>query len=696
MFFLFIINAENNNNLKNNYSHIIILKNGSEYRGQLKDITQDIVIFIIDGKEKTFKRDDVTRVQFHKDRLYSNAGNIKNINDPEIQEIWNSSKKWNPSQETQIVILLDKIYYDFKAGNKVIIKIKKAIKILNEEGKNHSTQYFYYLKNCSKANLLYGITILKDGQIKSIEESAINDEPIYNEIPHYNNLHRIKFGLKDVDIGSVIIWEAEIEREWDYINNPMMIEKQLISYNQVGKSIIKIKTPKTFKIDYKTFEGLIPFKKPSITIKKEKDGILYTVEQNDVENFINDEDNSPSDYLIYPAFYASPDINWEKLSRLYYNNFFSKPVSDELKKTALKIIKNESNFENGLSLLYDYVNRKIDLANINMSYFSYTPIKEDLLLSSGSLNVLDKSYLFTRLANSLGIPVKLYLYRYNYKNEINNEYPSLKQFDSAICEIEIDKKSIVFSFEDQSFSADQVEFSASNAWALNVSEKNSKITKLKKLPSDYNKYQYNFKCFLKDDNTFYINKTTTINGESEASWRRKRYLSKDELDKYMQSRVSALGNDVTLSEYKFINNLDEFEKPVVINEKILIKNYSYNSGKNIKLIKIPEFKISAQSVNKSKRILPYKFEKTLDAAYNIEITFSDKYKVKYIPDSLNLKYDGFSFNCIFNVTDNIIKINISYKFTKDLIPTSQYRDLKECYEKLAVLTDEWILLEAIR
>lgn len=690
IFFSFFIHAEDDNNS----SHIIILKDGNEYKGQLKDITEKSIIFEINGKERIFNRDNVTRIQFHKDRLYSDIDNIKNIKDEEIQEIWKTAKKWEPSQNTQVVILLDKVTYDFKPDNKVIINIKKAFKVLNEEGKNYSTQYFYYLKNCSKADLLYGITILPDGNIKSIEESAINDEPINNEIPQYDDLHRIKFGLKDVDIGSVFVWEAKIERTWDLIKNPLLIDKQLVGYNQVEKSIIQIKMPKKIKLDYKIYSGLIPIKKPSILIKKDKNSIIYTIEQNNIENFINDEKNSPSDFLIYPAFYAGINTSWQKISNLYYNNYFRPVISDKMKMKAREITDRGLNFEDKLSLLYNYINREISLADIEMDYFSYSPIEEEKLLTSSSLNVLDKSYLFTRLANSLDIPVKLYLYRYNFKNEINNDYPTLKLFDSAICEIEIDKKPIFFSFEDQNFSIDQVDYAVSSAWALDVSTKNSKIIKLKKLPYDYNKYIYKYECFLKEDGTLYINRTTTINGEDETTWRRKRYLSKDKLDKYMESRVNSLGNDVILEEYKFINNLDEFDKPVVINEKISVKNYSYNSGKNIKLLKIPELKFSAQSVNKIKRILPFKFDNTMLAVYDFAITFPDKYKAKYIPSSLNLNFDGFSFKSNFSTSGNKININIEYYFSKDLFPVTQYSVLKDCFEKLAKLTEEWILLEA--
>ena len=72
---------------------------------------------------------------------------------------------------------------------------------------------------------------------------------------------------------------------------------------------------------------------------------------------------------------------------------------------------------------------------------------------------------------------------------------------------------------------------------------------------------------------------------------------------------------------------------------------------------------------------------------------TSKHKIKFIPDSVNLNLDGFFFNSSFSVTDNKIKININYFFSKDLFTINQYSLLKDGFEKLAKMTDEWILLE---
>ena len=136
------------------------------------------------------------------------------------------------------------------------------------------------------------------------------------------------------------------------------------------------------------------------------------------------------------------------------------------------------------------------------------------------------------------------------------------------------------------------------------------------------------------------------------------------------------------------------EKPVIIEENIRINNYSFSSGENIKLLKIPGIKFSAGAVSKIDRVLPYDIGATSKSIYRLNLSFPDKYKVEYLPKALNLGYEGFSFSSDYSTKDNMIIVDINTCYTKDLIPVSQYKELKSWIEQRAKLTDQWILLEA--
>lgn len=669
----------------------MILKDGSEYKGILIKITNDEIFFEINGQEKVFLKTNINRLQLNKNRLYEDVDNITKINDKEISNVWIQSKKWNKSKNFRIVTLLDKTTYDFIDKNKYKVNIKKAIKILKEEGKDYSTQVINYFKN-NRAELLYAITVGPDGKVTAIDEEAINDEPVNNEYSQYDLLRRVKFGLKDVDVGSLIIWEAEIDEYNEPLKDPFFIEKELVANEPIEKQVIKISYPEDLKINYFIYNGLINIEKPAIKEEKENRINILTVEQNNVNAFINDEPNPPNDSILKPKFYAGIANDWEKLGNLYFNTYFDKNLSIKFIDFTKNLVKDEKDNENKLFKIYDFINTKINKVDIPLQDYFQEPNNDDKLMSLTSLNVLDKSYLFARMAKALGINSDFYFYRSNLKNDLIDSTPAIRQFDSCICRVDLNNKNFYISFEDKNFNFGQRPYITSDAWSLMIS-KNSKILKLDKLSNDYNNYQYRYDCILNEDNSLEITKTTSFNGEYQRPWRDKRFLSKDELDIFMKKRLSLISNNANLVSYNFLNNLSDLDKPVIFEEEIFVKDYAYTSGDKIKLFKIPELRIRANTVSRQARTLPYYMGIIGEKEYIFNIKIPENYIVKSLPESIESNNENFNFNAKFSVNKNVISIVLSQNNSQELLSTKQYPLYKKAIEDLAKITNEWIILE---
>jgi hypothetical protein len=676
---------------QNYYSHIIILKNGSEYRGSLVRIDKDYVIFKINDKIKMFDKKTINSIQLHQKRMYEDVKTIDQINDPDISSLFEASDRFKINENLQIIMLLDKLKISFLDKNTIKYNIKKAYKILNVQGKDYSTQYFYYFKNISKAKLLYGITISKDGNVDCLDDSAISDEPVNNRYPQYDLLHRIKFGLKNVDIGSIIVWEAEITRSNDTLSRPFYIEKQLILDENILKQVVEVVSDDDF--NYSLYEGKIDFYTGKFKKTTKGNQSIFTYVNEYIHGFSKDEQNIPSDRFILPFLCFSTINSWKKISTDFYNAYFDLPISDAINNLARSIIGNEDNAEKQLILLFNYLNRKIELANVSMYDFYFTPLSDDLLVSSPALNNLDKSYLFTRMAQALNIPVKMYFYKKNFNNPLQTKCPSISQFDSVICESNLNNISKYYSFENPNFKADQYYFSLSEAEALEVTKSNSEISRLKKIDYRMDKFFYTYKCELLTDNSMNILKTTTVIGSNEADWRNDRFLSKNEFDNIMQAEVSSFGTDASVIDYRFVNDLNDFEKHIIFEQNIQVKNYAINSGNKIKLIKIPELRYSASTVNRDSRRFPYDVGSPYVADYTFEITIPKNYKIGYLPKSVNIDNEFFSFFAEYKQKGNVIYIKIINIYKTDLIPVKSYSDLKASIEKKSKITNEWIILE---
>ncbi len=190
-----------------------------------------------------------------------------------------------------------------------------------------------------------------------------------------------------------------------------------------------------------------------------------------------------------------------------------------------------------------------------------------------------------------------------------------------------------------------------------------------------------------------VNKTTVISGTDQAFWRNKRFFSKEELDKFMESRISNFGNNVELVKYSFPNKLENFSETVIVEENIEIKDFAFASGELYKIFKIPEFIFSAGSVSKKQRSLPYDLGRTDKNRYVFDIMLPENYKVLYLPQNLNIKTSDYSISAEYKSNNNSINIIIEIIYYNDSISVDKYNDFKIWMENNAKLSKEWILLE---
>ena len=673
-----------------NSNGILILNDGREYKGKLVKIEGDTIVFEIDGKNSSFERKLVNKINFERTRLYDQIKNISEIKDRDIIDVFEESKKWKTSQEYNSVTILDKVTYDINKDFSVKINIKKALKILNDDGKDLSTQYFYYMKNYYKASLLYAITVEPDGGIFSIDEQALNDEPINNLRTYYDKLNRVKFGLKNTDVGSVIIWEAEINGNYSDLDNQFFVGKNLIDDKPVSKRIIEVSVPSELQINHEITKGLLAVKKPGVTVTNKGDKTTYTYSETNIKEYYNDEDNIPSTAVIYPFLYFSMNTGWDKITGDFYKSYFSASVPKKIADLTKKIAGSEKDKTRIANKIYGYINRQIESENLDFSETGYVPSDEDSIPDFTSLNLLDKSYLFVRMCKTLGIDTSMIFYRENSKGVLIDSCPALKQFDSVICRIQ----DTYYSFENQDFGVSDRNGMSSGASAIDVTRPGTKPFELKEISPFDNTVNVSYKCELKKNDTLVINRVTEITGSFRASWRQIRLMSKDELDKWERSRINRLGKDVGIISYKFVNDLDDYDKSVVFEEKLKINNFSFSSGKNLKLFRLPEIDFKAGSVAKTDREFPFYTGTASKNSYEFHFKLPAGYSVSQRPKDLDISEPFMKFMVKCNESKGSLDIRIESVTNKSFVDRNDYAKLKDLYEARAKFSPEWFILKA--
>ncbi|HOV13756.1 MAG TPA: hypothetical protein PK771_05690, partial [Spirochaetota bacterium] len=456
---------------------------------------------------------------------------------------------------------------------------------------------------------------------------------------------------------------------------------------------IEITAPKKINLSYSFYSGLIYYKTSHPVIKIQNDTTIFNFTENSIAEYVNDEENCPDDTLLYPSININFNTTFQNIAANYYERYFTKNLDEKTVNKLNEIIKDKKDNLEKVVSIYNYINRQIKLAGINLNENVYSPNETSRIIEASALNNLDKNYLFTKMVNYIGINAKMLFYKRNNKNGIIDKTPSLKQFDDVVTVVSVQNQDFIASFEDENYSFGQCDFDLINAECIDVSSKKSNTENIKNVNSKENQIITSYICKIYDDDSLEMEKTTAVKGIYQTDFRGKRFLSNEELSKWIKNRASNFGNDTSVIKYKFINNLNNFNEDVVLYENFLVKDYAISSGKNIKIFHLPGFNYSASKVNKNDRKFPFDLESISKNILNYEIIIPDSYKVKYIPKSEEFTNEYFTFKYNSNIIDNKILISIDLEYNKRVVPNNLYLELKKYMESLAKLSNEWFIFE---
>ncbi|MBP5450392.1 MAG: DUF3857 domain-containing protein, partial [Spirochaetales bacterium] len=582
-------------------------------------------------------RTDVSKINFSQSRLYSNVSHVSQIDDKMIQNIYKKSQHYkNKLADSQYVNILNQRLYTIENETSVRCTLTNAVKILNDEGKSESTQYFTYLKDRQNAKLVYAITIQPDGKVFAVDESAVNDEPLNNSYPLYDTQHRVKFGHKNANVGSLLIWQAEFEITVDPIFSPFYAVLSFMDSEPVLDYDVRITHPADMLIDYEIYQGYFPKVKPHI--KKTKNEIAVSVRN--IPPYRIDEEETPSHDILLPKVFigrhiigtGTPD---QIVSLSYSQEYFKNEPSDEILAFADKILSANKAAApltplETADLLYYYVNRNIQTAAVSLSVTGAVPHEDSILCSSSYLNVLDKTYLFTRMMQSQGIGDARMKFYCSADAVFPKNVSSIRRFNHIICEADIDGEKHFYSFNGKNYSRDVRPIGSDNAPCLDVTH----IGECESLPpidAESNRYEFDLSCILRDDCSLRIEQNIGISGIGMQSWRELRYLSKAQMSTYMNKRALSFGKDVAVKDYKFESDIADYSIPVRFAETYDVQNFAYRSGDNILLsVTSLGLNLSAGSVSKPNRLYPYDTSDISVVKKNISIALPDGYKVKSV------------------------------------------------------------------
>jgi len=145
-----------------------------------------------------------------------------------------------------------------------------------------------------------------------------------------------------------------------------------------------------------------------------------------------------------------------------------------------------------------------------------------------------------------------------------------------------------------------------------------------------------------------------------------------------------------------IENLDSIEKSLKI-------DFSFNSGlqeqkapAKIVYLKPFPFNFGSEDPFKEKeRSYPVNFGHPFEVSYKTSLFLSPGYKVSELPKSIKLTLpdEGATYSFLIHHDGNLVQISSTFKINRIEFATTEYKDLKELYDRMSEILNSTIVIE---
>ncbi|HEY9069847.1 MAG TPA: DUF3857 domain-containing protein, partial [Candidatus Ozemobacteraceae bacterium] len=184
---------------------VVYLNEGEEHTGRLVGIRDHTVVFDeIGSGQVTLPTASVTSILLTTLRQGDEVHTIASVTDPVAADILATLPAPASYPDADFLTLYRQRRFRINPDGSYELVRREIVQILKEPGLGKADQAAYYMADREAVKLLWGHTYAPDGRVHHLTDDTMSDEGIFSATPEYDRLRKLKFGLKNVDLGSVV------------------------------------------------------------------------------------------------------------------------------------------------------------------------------------------------------------------------------------------------------------------------------------------------------------------------------------------------------------------------------------------------------------------------------------------------------------------------------------------------------------
>lgn len=225
---------------------LIVLQDGKEYAGRLLRATADTIVFERDGREESYRRSDVVHVRLQKLRDWDEFSQAAAIPDPALKAALKPTPDGDlrryPGAAAVTLYHVDRI--ELRTPHTWTRRERDILKILKEEGERVSVRQFAFRKDVDRADVRHAVTIRPDGTVLHVQDTAIQEESLYPDVPRYDTMLRRRLAVPEGKVGNVFDIDIETVREKPLADQPFYDEFLMGGADPAAEVRLEITAPR--------------------------------------------------------------------------------------------------------------------------------------------------------------------------------------------------------------------------------------------------------------------------------------------------------------------------------------------------------------------------------------------------------------------------------------------------------------------
>ncbi|MDE2293704.1 MAG: DUF3857 and transglutaminase domain-containing protein [Elusimicrobia bacterium] len=543
----------------------------------------------------------------------------------------------------------------------------------------------------SRVRILKATVYEPDGRVFPLDPSKVQVTRPQAESLFFQDYRETTCQLPQLQVGSVIDWEVEVETYNPFRKDFFFPEWGFQDFAPVQDSTFRITVPEGTKLYTSATHFTGPWKGKDKADVSTKDGrTTYAWKLGDLPPIVREPDMVPYGDIsptVKASLFGSWDRIYDWLSKMYETRSTPGP---ELTRFTKELVKDQPTTEAKVAAIYHYVQKRVRYIAVKLGVASgWGGYDANLTWKRRYGCCIDKSLLLSAMLRAIGVKASPVLLDTNYSAAHDFKVPDIG-FEHAITHITLDGKGMFLDSVGEDFRFPQLPTMDYGVKTLVVFDRKEETVPMPKPAENLSDYRYDLA--LSTDGAATARFSASYNGTHEGELRGYYKSLKDsELKKNFEDQVEGVSPSARLTSYR-AENAQDLSKPFDLGWSCVLPDYLVSAG-DLYLLKLPGLEQEFPETSLAKRRYGIEHHESFEKRWRYDVTLPPGVGVASLPKAETLEGPGETFKMGCRAGGKGLTCEADITRARRVVDVGEYSAHKAFLDKVARLTKERVFLK---